>query len=739
MPPGASLTVDGQTQPAGIGSYCWSNLVGSNTQTECRNVPGLFTSSEPLVVSDSASFTGHFHLDAPAPPDSVSLSVAPITPGDEIPTTDTTRRLWHFGNGWGGGLSNESEIDYPFQQAEFVQGDGLYLAELDTLWRSSGSVEYGFLIQVGSGSSGLTSRLPATSEVPIPTPATISLQTIFPLVRLGKGAAFSTALSPDGRLIAIDSMLGVYVYETSAQKEVWFKEFPSTPATLTFSPDGRRLAVGSTTNLLTLLDSGSGASILTIQGQASIRGAWSPDGTKLLTSAECQEVKIWDAGSGALLQTIQAAHCDYVTTGAVNAAWSEDGRQIYVNRGNGYVVAYDAATGQPQAGYQVNPPDFAAGYDLAPSPVSSLLALIDGTDVALLDGRSGKMVEVLKGDISETPIENISWSQDSKSLAAGSYGKLQVWELASGRHISTQGYHGSAGLAWMPDGRTLVGMISESGELEAVDSTTGKAIFILDGFGSYSSYFTGPKWDGDTLITSTAGEDRIRWDARTGQVIDRSPAPSPPEWAKQYGGDIGLLSPDGKRAVLLGTVYDPLTGQVLAEVRDRIQRDISAWSPDGLQIVSGYSLGTYSIIIWDPQSGKTLQTLRNSASGEYLGALAWSPDGKEIAAGGSQPSGGGEDLGTLDVWEAATGKSIDLTTAAIQFDRIQSLAWSPDSRYLAAGTDSGRILLWDMANQVPIALLIGHKSDVNGFSWSPDGKQLASSSSDGTVLVWPSP
>ena len=132
-------------------------------------------------------------------PNSVGLSVAPISPGDEIPSTDTTRRLWRFGNGWGGGLSNESEIDYPFQQAEFVNGDGLYLAELDTLWKSSGSVDYGFLIQVGSGSSGLTSYLPTNSEIPIPTPATISLQTIFPLVRLGKGAAFSTALSPDGR------------------------------------------------------------------------------------------------------------------------------------------------------------------------------------------------------------------------------------------------------------------------------------------------------------------------------------------------------------------------------------------------------------------------------------------------------------------------------------------------------------------------------------------------------------
>jgi len=737
MPPGASLTVDGQTQLAGIGSYCWPNHIGSNPQTECQNVPGLYTSSEPLVVSDSASFTGHFHLDAQAPPDSVGLSVAPISPGDEIPSTDITRRLWRFGNGWGTDLPNESDAVYTFQP--FVQGDGLYLVELDTLWKSSGSVDYGFLIQVGSGSSGLTSYLPTSAGVPVPTPATISLQTIFPVVRLGKGTAYSMALSPNGQLLAIGTILGVYVIETDTRNDVWFKNFPAAPSSLTFSPDGRRLAVQSTTNTVEVLEAGNGASVLTIQGQAEIRAVWSPDGTKLVTSADCQEVKVWDAISGALLKSIQEAQCNDVTTGAVNAAWSADGRQIYVNRGNGYVVAFDAASGQPLEVYQPNPPEFAAGYDLAPSPTSSILAVIDGTDVALLDGRSGKMVEVLKGDTSETPIENVSWSQDGKYLAAGSYGEMQVWELASGRHISTQGYHGSAGLAWMPDGRTILGMISAGGELEAVDSTTGKEIFTLDGFGTYSSYSTGPKWDGETLITPTAGEDQIRWDARTGQVIDRSPAPPPPAWAKQYSGDIGLLSPDGKRTVLLGTVYDPLTGQVLAHVPDRVQRDISAWSPDGLQIVSGDSLGTYSISIWEPQSGKTLQTLRNSGSREYLGALAWSPDGREIAGGGSQLSGGGTTLGLLVVWMAPTGKSIDLTTEAMPFDRIQSLAWSPDSQYLAAGTASGRIILWDMEKQIPIALLIGHKSEVTGFSWSPDGKQLASSSSDGTVLVWPRP
>ena len=155
---------------------------------------------------------------------------------------------------------------------------------------------------------------------------------------------------------------------------------------------------------------------------------------------------------------------------------------------------------------QPNPPEFAAGYDLAPSPTSSILAVIDGTDVALLDGQSGKIVEVLKGDVSERPIENVSWSQDGKYVQPAHTASCRSGSSHPAVISVLQGYHGSAGLAWMPDGRTLVGMISESGELEAVNSATGKAIFTLEGFGSYSSNFTGPKWDGETRITSTAGE-----------------------------------------------------------------------------------------------------------------------------------------------------------------------------------------------------------------------------------------
>ena len=134
-PPAASLTVNGQTQPAGVGSYCWITNAGNASTSTCAEQVGVPTSREPLVILDASSFTGSFHLDIPTPPDSLNLSVMPVTPASEISSADAAHRLWRTGGGWGAGLPLKTDIDYPFQAAEFPNGNGLYLAEFNAQWK----------------------------------------------------------------------------------------------------------------------------------------------------------------------------------------------------------------------------------------------------------------------------------------------------------------------------------------------------------------------------------------------------------------------------------------------------------------------------------------------------------------------------------------------------------------------------------------------------------------------------
>jgi len=563
-----------------------------------------------------------------------------------------------------------------------------------------------------------------------PTPELISLPVMTPITRLGKGAASSLALSADGKLLAVNTPLGIYVYETKTQKEIWFLLLNNNyRRMLDFSPDGKRLSIGWENGGVLVVSADTGKKLYHITTKESVQADWSPDGTRLLIDANCGEVRVWDANSGTLLHTVREAKC-FGGYYFVRADWSWDGQRIYGNSGYGLMLEWDALTFQPLADYQLDQSNssFWEG-EIASSPTQSLLALVNGLDIAVMDGMTGEIVKLLKGNRQDIRLEGIAWSPDGKQLASGNFYEVIVWDVNSSQQVyNIAGYQPLPGFGWMPDGKTLVGLFSTDGSLNAVDLVSNEKLFSLDGFGATGAFSTYPRWDGSELLTYD-GTNIVRWDSITGKVINRSVAPPPPYWSPRYGGD-QALSPDGNRVALGEVVVDADTGQELAALKDAAShmRDKVAWSPDGRLVVSDGTLQAADTIVWDAQTGEVLLSLDNPHS--YLGALTWSADGKQIAGGGD---------GFISIWDSQTGQEIQQFTANIQSERIQSLAWSSDGHWLASGTSSGRIVLWDMVTNQPVASLEGHADLVNKLIWSDDSSLLASSSSDGTVLIWKLP
>ncbi|MFM6515812.1 MAG: WD40 repeat domain-containing protein, partial [Microcystis panniformis] len=67
---------------------------------------------------------------------------------------------------------------------------------------------------------------------------------------------------------------------------------------------------------------------------------------------------------------------------------------------------------------------------------------------------------------------------------------------------------------------------------------------------------------------------------------------------------------------------------------------------------------------------------------------------------------------------------------------VLSVAYSPDGRYLASGSQDKTIKIWEVATGKELRTLTGHSGWVNSVVYSPDGRYLASGSWDNTIKIW---
>ncbi len=232
-------------------------------------------------------------------------------------------------------------------------------------------------------------------------------------------------------------------------------------------------------------------------------------------------------------------------------------------------------------------------------------------------------------------------------------------------------------------------------------------------------------------------------DATTGQVRVNLPGENP------------IFSLDGQSIVIQDHDPSSLVGRIVRrdavdghEIQTLFSRSLSnqllslqdyAISPDGNTLVvyvSDILNPQKSTLVWDIPGAQVVATLEHPERVESVPfdeyGFVISPDGRRMAS---------VDLGAvLSLWDLETKTRIRQINAFSADGPIgalaDTLAFSPDGKYLAVGMRDSTVRVWDTTTLLEVHTLVGHISPTLKLAFSPDGRMLISASGDSTIKLW---
>jgi WD40 repeat protein len=593
------------------------------------------------------------------------------------------------------------------------------------------------------------------------------------------------AFSPDGRTIASAATNldhGVYLWETATGKIIRHLQDPDAKLrsieAFSFSPDGTKLACGSGSmgEQVFLWDLKTGQLVFKAKGHASgvTAVAFSPDGARFASGGTDGLVRVWDVASRSASRDFDTGDRPHRATlapgapavayegtpGVTAVAFSPDGRLLAAGTGNQNTIhLWKLQTGQAAARIE----------DAHGNGVRSLAFLPDGkqlvsggsrpgshpewkTEVAapevrFWDASTGKMLRELRPAEPEGGNGAMALSADGKTIASGAYGRIRLWDAATGKSPSTvpqPGFYGGKPLAISPDGKTVAAAAGNTIALWDAASTKP----ILQDFKGHRSEAVHVEYSPDGAFIASGGSDgRVMvWEAASGRPLyERSLGPESSVTAMTLSRDGQVLAAGGRMGPgKLGTstwmrgvhIWRAKSGENLRdiEISDlffHLQPERLALSPDGKLLAVAGMAAHEGIEVWDIGSGKKAAELRPEKGSGKVHEMAFTADSKAVYAVECYPA-------ATRIWDVA-GAKLERTFVphllAKSGDKpdprltISGAVLSADAKRLITCQDRS-IVVWDVAGGKPLSTAqMRDDSKCRYLGLSRDGRLLATADS----------
>lgn len=226
-------------------------------------------------------------------------------------------------------------------------------------------------------------------------------------------------------------------------------------------------------------------------------------------------------------------------------------------------------------------------------------------------------------------------------------------------------------------------------------------------------------------------------------VVVWTSQPSGPDVVLENASAVVAWSPEGKRLAAVGNTDKPSVK--IVDVKTGTELDTYsppfaegwqsslAWKPDASVVCSAYWLtpgerrkGAGQIVALDVDANKILFNRRSDA----IWSIAWTTDGKYFATG--------ED-GVVAVRKGRTGEVVRQLEG--HADRVGSLAFSPNGKWLATSCYDQEVKLWDTSTWQEVRSFRKHAKAFGGdgqfsIAWSSSSDRIAGSSCVGLIIVW---